>query len=68
MLITDHWSGLIWDFYLQDQTALLIIAAIDTLLQILNQQYKVTPKIVKCNNKLMQVKSQVYTWLVGKGI
>ena len=68
MLITDWWSGLIWDFYLQDRTALSIIAAIDALLQILSQQYKVTPKVVECNNELTQVKLQVYTWLVGKGI
>jgi hypothetical protein len=68
MLITDCWSGLIWDFYLQDRTALSIIAAIDTLLQILSQQYKVTPKVIECDNELTQVKPQVYTWLVGKGI
>ena len=61
MLITDRWSGLIWDFYLQDRTALSIIAAINALLQILSQQYKVTPKVVECDNKLTQVKPQVYT-------
>ena len=68
MLITDRWSSLIWDFYLQDRTALSIIAAIDALLQILSRQYKTTPKVVECDNELTQVKSRVYTWLVGKGI
>ena len=61
MLITDRWSSLIWDFYLQDWTALSIIAVIDALLQILSRQYKVTPKVVECDNELTQVKPRVYT-------
>ena len=67
MLITDQWSSLIWDFYLQDRTAVSIIAAIDALLQILSRQYKVTPKVIECDNELTQVKPRVYAWLVSKG-
>ena len=68
MLITDRWSGFIWDYYLQDCTALSIIAAIDSLFKILSRQYKVTPKVVECDNEIMQVKPQVSAWLVDKGI
>ena len=61
MLITDRWSGLIWDYYLQDRTALTIIAAIDSLFKILSRQFKVAPKVVECDNEIMQVKPQIAT-------
>lgn len=68
MLITDRWSGFIWDYYLQDRKAQSIIVAIDSLFKILSRQFRVTPRVVECDNEITQVKPQVSAWLVDKGI
>ena len=68
MLITDRWSGLTWDFYLQDRKAKSIIAAINALFQILEKRYHAIPKVVECDNEITEVKPKVRIWLKSKAI
>jgi hypothetical protein len=68
MLFTDRWSGLAWDFYLQDRKAKSIIAAISALFQILEKRYSIIPKVVECDNEITEIKPQVRTWLESKAV
>jgi hypothetical protein len=68
MMFTDRWSGLIWDFYLQDRKATSIIAAINALFQILEKRYHAIPKVVECDNEITEVKPKVRTWLENKAV
>jgi hypothetical protein len=52
MLITDRWSGYIWDFYLTERTAVAIIATLDMFLNLLKKQYKLEPDVIECDNEL----------------
>jgi hypothetical protein len=59
MLITDRWSGYIWDFYLQDRTADSIITVLSTFLGLLKNQYNLKPQVIECDNELTTQKPKV---------
>src|SRR5208282_554090 len=63
LLITDRWSGMIWDYYLQDRTAQSIITALESLFRMLQAQYLIKPKVVECDNEIITIKPQVQKWL-----
>ena len=52
ILITDRWSGHLWDFYLQDRTADSIITALSMLFGLLENQYNIKPQVIKYDNEL----------------
>lgn len=66
MLITDRWSGFIWDYYLEDRTSETIIQALRHLLQTL-ERYKIHPRVVECDNEIYSVKPRVRSWLEKEG-
>ena len=63
MLITDRWSGYMWDFYLQDRTADSIITVLRTFLGLLENQYKLKPQVVECDNELTSQKPRVKRYI-----
>jgi Reverse transcriptase (RNA-dependent DNA polymerase) len=52
MLITDRFSGYIWDFYLQNRQARTITDALRWLFSILERQYQIKPEVIECDNEL----------------
>ncbi|KAF7136791.1 hypothetical protein CNMCM5793_006309 [Aspergillus hiratsukae] len=68
MLVTDRWSGLVWDYYLQDRTSDTIIKALEDLFRTLKHQYNIIPKIIECDNEIVTQKPQVYAFICSKGI
>ena len=63
MLVTDRWSGEIWDYYLTDRTAASIIAALKDLFGRLERQYDVQPTVIECDNELYLRKHDVRRFL-----
>jgi Reverse transcriptase (RNA-dependent DNA polymerase)/GAG-pre-integrase domain len=63
MLITDRWSGQIWDYYLTDRTAASIIAALKDFFERLERQYGIKPKVIECDNELYLRKHDVRRFL-----
>jgi len=62
MLVTDRWSGEIWDYYLTDRTAASIIAALEDLFGRLELQgFK--PQVIECDNELYLRKHDVRRFL-----
>jgi hypothetical protein len=53
MLITDRWSGFIWDYYLCSRGTGEIIAAIRDLFGFLHYQHGIQPKVVECDNEIV---------------
>lgn len=54
MLVTDRWSGMIWDYYLTDRRTEVLTAAIKDLLGVLKRQYGLAPKVIECDNEIMK--------------
>lgn len=54
MLVTDRWSGMIWDYYLTDRRTEVLTAAIKDLLGVLKRQYELAPKVIECDNEIMK--------------
>jgi hypothetical protein len=52
MLITDRYSGFVWDFYLRTRDAQSIIIGLQWLLTILERQYQIKPEVIECDNEL----------------
>ena len=52
MLITDRFSGYIWDFYLQNMESDTIVSALWWLFKILARQHQILPGVVECDNEL----------------
>lgn len=63
MLVTDRWSGFIWDYYFQNRTAKSIIKALTNLLNLLERQYGIKPKQVDCDNEIFDRKPEVRRFL-----
>lgn len=63
MLITDRWSGFIWDYYLVERRAGAIILALKHLFGLLDRQYQIKPKVVECDNEIPRDKGQIYEYL-----
>jgi hypothetical protein len=53
MLVTDRWSGYIWDCYLSTRRASAIISALRDLFSFLLRQYQIKPKVVECDNEIV---------------
>ncbi|KAG7115870.1 Copia protein like [Verticillium longisporum] len=54
MLVTDRWSGMIWDYYLTDRRTEILTAAVKDLLGVLKGQYELAPKVIECDNEIMK--------------
>ncbi|KAL9567430.1 hypothetical protein ACKAV7_008380 [Fusarium commune] len=52
MLVTDRYSGYIWDYYLPDQTAPTLIGALEHLLRTLERQLQCRPEVIECDNEI----------------
>ena len=63
MLVTDRYTGLVWDFYLQDRTAKSIINVLSYLLDFLKQNHELKPEVIECDNEITSRKSQVYQFI-----
>ena len=63
MLVTDHWSGYIWDFYLKDHIGPSVITALKVLFGILERQYEIKPKVIECDNEIITLKPAVKKYL-----
>jgi hypothetical protein len=67
MLITDHFSGYIWDFYLKDRMAAKEVEVLKWLFRILERQYQIKPEVIKTNSELL--KSYMFnTFIFYKGL
>jgi GAG-pre-integrase domain len=62
MLITDRWSGCMWDYYLQNRTAKSIIIAFKHLFGIL-EKYYIRPKIIEGDNEIFSQKHELRNFL-----
>jgi hypothetical protein len=68
MLVTDRWSGYIWDYYLERRTASAIIGALEHLRRLLHTQYGFQIKVIECDNEIAEVKSSVKHFVGQHGI
>jgi hypothetical protein len=68
MLITDRWSGYMWDFYLQDRTTASIITVLSTFLGLLKNQYDLKPQVFECDNELTSQKPGVKRYIESQHI
>ena len=69
MLITDRFSGFMWDLYFKDNCpARSIIKLLNSFVQFLKVQFNVTVKIIESDNKIFSVKADVEKWCSAKGI
>jgi hypothetical protein len=59
LLVTDRWSGYVFDLYLKDHTALLIIEALTYLINHLKYQHSINVKVIECDNEFTDIKSEV---------
>src|SRR5215471_21294033 len=59
LLITDRWSGLMWDYYLTDHKSETILGALQHLLGTLERQYQIHPQKIKCNNEIFMKRKAV---------
>ena len=66
MLVSDRYSGLTWDFYLEDRTAQSIINALSYLFNLLEQNYNLKPEIIECDNEITTQKPPVFQFLQAR--
>jgi hypothetical protein len=62
MLVTDRYSGLIWDYYLSDRQQGTILLALQHLFNYLDRQYKIKPLKMECDNEILK-RPKVKDWL-----
>lgn len=63
MLVTDRFSGLIWDFYFKDnRLAKTIINFIDIISRFLKTQYSIIVKVIECDGEITATKPEVARW------
>ncbi|KAL1976427.1 hypothetical protein VTN31DRAFT_2709 [Thermomyces dupontii] len=67
-LITDRVSRAMWDYYLQDRTSASIATALRNLIDLLERQYGVTVKVIKCDNEIEMKRRAVNRFLNKVGI
>lgn len=69
MLITNRFSGFVWDLYFKDnRPARSIIKQLSTLVLFMKVQYNVTVKIIESDNEIFSVKADVAKWCSAQGI
>ena len=54
ILITDCYSGYIWDFYLKNQTRANEVQALKQLFRILDYQYQIKPEVIETDNEILK--------------
>ena len=52
MLVTDRYSGYIWDYYLPDRTGPTVINALEHLFATLERQLQCRPEVLECDNEI----------------
>ena len=67
MLVTERWSGHIWDFYLQDRKADTIITVLKILIGIL-ESYGIKVQVIECDNELTSQKPAVRRFIESLSI
>ncbi|KAJ3454849.1 hypothetical protein MRS44_013449 [Fusarium solani] len=63
MLITDRWSGMIWDYYLVERKTGPIINVLNDLFGILERQYQIKPKVIECDNEIPRDGGTIFAFL-----
>jgi hypothetical protein len=63
MLVTDRYSGYIWDYNLTDRTAETIVAALGDLLPKLDTEYGVITHVIECDNEIYMKRPLVKQYL-----
>ncbi|OAQ57705.1 polyprotein [Purpureocillium lilacinum] len=63
MLITDRWSGYVWDYYLVERRLGTIHEALKDLLGTLEHQHQLRPRVIECDNEIQKDKSMLSTYL-----
>lgn len=57
-----------WDFYLQDRTSSSIITVLRSFLGILNNQYRIRPQVIECDNEIYKTKTEVRVFVESRDI
>lgn len=69
MLITDRYSGFMWDFYFKDnRSAKSIIKFLDIIVRFLKRQYNITVKVIECDGEIATTKPEVARWCTAQSI
>lgn len=69
MLVTDRWSGMIWDYYLYTRASTEVKAALQDLFSHLDRQYNIKPRVIECDgelaggNQYMRNRAAAYVYL-----
>jgi hypothetical protein len=69
LLVTDRYSGFLWDFYFKDnRLGKSIIHFLDTLTRFLHRQYQIQIKVIECDGKITTTKLDVAQWCAAQSI
>jgi hypothetical protein len=69
MLVTDRYSGILWDFYFKDnRPGKSIIRLLDIIVQFLKKQYNITVKVIECDGEIATTKPEVARWCTAQAI
>ena len=69
MLVTDRFSGTLWDFCFKDnRPAKSITAFSDIMVRFPKKQYNITVKVIECDGQIATTKPEVSRWCTGRSI
>ena len=69
MLVTDRYSGILWDFYSKDnRPGKSIIRLLDIIVQFLKKQYNIAVKVIECDGEIATTKPEVARWCTAQAI
>ena len=69
MLVTDRYSGFLWDFYFKDnRPAKSIIGFLDIMTRFLERQYNIRVKVIECDGEITISKLEVARWCTARSI
>ena len=69
MLLTDRYSGYMWDFYFKDnRLGKTIINFLDIITRFLRTQYNITVKVIECDGEITTTKPEVSRWCTACAI
>jgi hypothetical protein len=70
MLITDRYSGFIWDYYLPDRTGGTLLRILKQFVAFLERQFKVKLKVIESDNEMFHhdKKTASHKWCDAQGI
>lgn len=69
MLITDRYSGFMWDLYFKDnRPARSIIRLLSNFVTFLKKQFNIEVKVIEADNEIYSVKQDVAKWCDAQGI